>query len=248
MSSESKKSTVETAYLDNAALQYDRKRFSTKSGLLIDAIEQKVFSDYLSGILVSAKVLELGCGTGRFLEKACEYGFRCEALDASPDMVEQARNRVSPEYPETVFYTSDAANIPVSNDVYDAVYCIRLLNQVGSSQQALAIVREMFRVAKPGGKVLIEFVNFYRLRGRKKSGLNDVYMKASEINELALQVGGNRSGIRGAFFFGMSAYHWAPDILLPFLKLVDDGLCMLAPGLCARCYLEFTVSSLSSDG
>ena len=128
MSPESQRPSVETAYLDNAALQYDRKRFSTKSGQLINGIEQKIFHDYLSGVGSAAKVLEVGCGTGRFLEKACEHGFRCEALDASPDMVKQAKDRVISAYPETVFYTADASNIPSPTDVYDAVYCLSLIH------------------------------------------------------------------------------------------------------------------------
>lgn len=43
------------------------------------------------------RVLDVGCGTGVFLEKAVASGFDAIGLDASPEMVSVASRRVGPE-------------------------------------------------------------------------------------------------------------------------------------------------------
>src|SRR5437016_12177925 len=42
-----------------------------------------------------SRILDVGCGTGAFLEKAVSIGFNASGIDASPDMISIASKRVS---------------------------------------------------------------------------------------------------------------------------------------------------------
>jgi len=231
---------VETAYLDGAARDYDEKRFSTAAGRTIDRIEQGMLASALESQDKAARVLDVGCGTGRFLLSACEKGCRCEALDASPDMLAEAKKKIAAKYPATVFHLGDAASLPFDDSVFDFVYSIRLLNQTGSADHALNVVSEMIRVAKPGSEILIEFVNHFRPRvaGSRASDGN-VYLKPGDVAHAGRKAGASVVKVRGAFFFGMTAQHRVPGLFRSLLNVVERLLCAIFPKLCARCYIRF---------
>lgn len=236
-------SVASTAYLDKAAFSYDEKRFRTAGGRSIDRIEKRELEVALKKLNKDARVFDVGCGTGRFLLCACRKGFRCSALDASPDMVDEAK-RVTEDFPDVDFYVSDAASIPLEDNTFDLTFSIRLLNQTGTDQQALAIVSEMLRVTKPGGLILVEFVNYFRPRFRQKPAeKRDVYLKPKQVIEAARHASGQPVSIRGAFFFGMTAQHYVPSLFRPLLSFIDKTFCVVVPRLSARCYILFTKPS-----
>ena len=228
-----------TAYLDKTAYSYDEKRFRSAGGRSIDRIEKRQLASVFERLNGDEQVFEVGCGTGRFLLFACQSGFRCTALDASPDMVDQARH-ITEEFSDVEFYVANAASIPVGDNSFDLTFSIRLLNQTGTEEQALAIVSEMFRVTKPGGMVLVEFVNYFRPGSRRKPlGMRDVRLRPKQVIETARSASGEILSISGAFFFGMTAQHYVPSPLRPLLNFLDFSLCAIAPRLCARCYILF---------
>lgn len=236
---------TETAYLDESAFQYDEKRFLTEAGKALDAVEQRLLLKTLSQLSPGSQVLDVGCGTGRFLVSACKQGFECSALDASPDMLTIAKSKVKEDFPGTNFYLADAADIPVGDSAFDLVYSIRMINQTASVEHALRIVSEMFRVVKPGGSVLVEFVNHYRPRSRTKSQSEmDVYIKPADVIRVAKLSGAKLHNVRGAFFFGMTAQHRVPSRLRPVLNLAERVMTSLLPKMCARCYIQFDKPSV----
>lgn len=234
---------VKTAYLDGAAHDYDQKRFTTVGGRAIDSVEQAVLSSVLEKQDKSSRILDVGCGTGRFLLAVCEKGFSCEALDASPDMLEEAQKKIGEKYPETNFHLGDAANLPFENSAFDFVYSIRLLNQTGSATHALKVVEEMVRVAKPGSEILVEFVNYFRPRSASKSEtIKNVYLKPNDVIGAGSKAGGAVTSVQGIFFLGMTAQHHTPEFFRPVLNSIERLLCAIFPRLCARCYILFEKS------
>src|SRR5919202_5343810 len=63
------------------------------------------------------RVLDLGCGTGQLTQKIAEHGADVVGLDASPDMIGQARQN----FPSLHFMLRDAANMDFQ-DEFDAVF------------------------------------------------------------------------------------------------------------------------------
>lgn len=232
------KPAATTAYVGDQARGYDQLRFSTASGQAINAIERDILQSVVQALPAGAHVVEVGCGTGRLLLALCEQGLRCQGLDASPDMIEQARRKIEPHYPQVELRVAEAAKLPLQDDAADFVYCIRLLNQTADVDYALATVREMLRVAKPRGRVLVEFVNFYRPRLSVKPG-KGVHLKPHQLLHAAAEAGGVKLRFQGAFFFGMTAQHRVPGWLRSTLQRIDALMCKIAPRLCARCYALF---------
>lgn len=98
-------------------------------------------------------VLELGCGTGDFLEPLArlvgENG-RVVGLDKSEVMINEARSRAV--HPITEFFVGDAQALEFANKSFDRCFATTLLQHLSDPKQALL---ELVRVTKPGGKISV---------------------------------------------------------------------------------------------
>ena len=103
------------------------------------------------------RVLEVGVGTGL---NTSLYSRDCSvtAIDLSAPMLEKARDRTERERLSHVrLMEMDAANMTFANDSFDSVYAPYLVSVVADP---IAVVREMYRVCRPGGRLVI--LNHFR--------------------------------------------------------------------------------------
>jgi SAM-dependent methyltransferase len=91
--------------------------------------------------------LELGCGTGIFLEKAARSGARVVGLDLSMDLLAKAHARLV-GVPNVVLVRGNAERVPCPDATFDAVYGSSVLHHL-DLDRALA---EVLRVLRPGGR------------------------------------------------------------------------------------------------
>ena len=109
------------------------------------------------GIRPADKILEVGVGTGI---NASLYPKNCHVtgIDLSVGMLDKARERVAREGLRNIrLLEMDAANLTFADDSFDIVYAPYLVSVVPDPVQ---VVREMRRVCKPGGKIII--LNHFR--------------------------------------------------------------------------------------
>jgi phosphatidylethanolamine/phosphatidyl-N-methylethanolamine N-methyltransferase len=107
--------------------------------------------DYLKPV-AGESVLEVGVGTGADLR---EYPAPCHvtAIDLSMAMLEHARGRVEGVgVPHVTFAQMDATKLAFPDASFDAVYAPHVVNVV---PDPLAIGRELARVCRPGGRVVL---------------------------------------------------------------------------------------------
>jgi SAM-dependent methyltransferase len=98
--------------------------------------------------LDGACVLVDGCGVGMYAtEIARRYTARVEAFDIEIERVEDARNN---DTPRAVVAAAEA--VPYPDNTFDTVLSHEVLEHV---QDDRAAVREIMRVLKPGGRVVI---------------------------------------------------------------------------------------------
>lgn len=97
------------------------------------------------------RLLEVGCGTGFFLEAAWESGFSVSGLDASPAMLEATRERLGCR---ADLHLGSAEHLPFRDKEYDFVMALTVLECLEDAQAALS---EACRVARKG--LLIGFLN-----------------------------------------------------------------------------------------
>ena len=113
-------------------------------------------------------VLDLAAGTGSSSIAFNLEGVRVVASDFSQGMLAEGRKR----HPELEFVFADATNLPFAANEFDATTISFGLRNVVDVEKAL---REMFRVTKPGGRVVI--CEFSRVQNRFFRPLYEFYLK-----------------------------------------------------------------------
>jgi phosphatidylethanolamine/phosphatidyl-N-methylethanolamine N-methyltransferase len=109
------------------------------------------------GIRANDRVLEVGVGTGI---NTSLYPTNCHVtgIDLSSSMLEKARERVQREGIRNVrLIEMDAGALTFADDSFDIVYAPYLVSVV---PDPVKVVREMRRVCKPGGKIIV--LNHFR--------------------------------------------------------------------------------------
>jgi ubiquinone/menaquinone biosynthesis C-methylase UbiE len=101
------------------------------------------------GLGPGKRALELGCGTGVFLERVARCGAQVHGLDLSEDLLEKARARVA-VLPNVVVDRGNAEASPYPDGHFDAVYGSSILHHLDLD----AALAEAHRVLKPGGRVV----------------------------------------------------------------------------------------------
>jgi ubiquinone/menaquinone biosynthesis C-methylase UbiE len=118
------------------------------------AIEEQQLPTYEEGIRRAGIrpgdcVLDVGCGTGVFLEAVTKLGARPHGLDASRALLRVARARV----PQAELRVGDAESLPFEDDSFDAVAGF---NSFFFADDMVAALGEAGRVARPGAPVLVQ--------------------------------------------------------------------------------------------
>jgi arsenite methyltransferase len=98
-------------------------------------------------------VLDVGCGVGFTSSYIAEkYGIRVVGVDIRPHMIERARQYAKDaELDSFIGYeVADGQDLPMSDNVFDAVICESVLAFIPDQKKAL---QEWIRVAKPGAYI-----------------------------------------------------------------------------------------------
>lgn len=106
---------------------------------------------YVLGILPRAvpfKLLDIGCGTGSFLELAAARGIDTTGIDASKVFVEQAKHRL----PSGSFFTADMEKLPFEDASFGAVCGFNSFQYATDLDRA---VWEAKRVLETGGRLIV---------------------------------------------------------------------------------------------
>jgi ubiquinone/menaquinone biosynthesis C-methylase UbiE len=122
---------------------------------------RKVEITLLKTLPKGSKILDLGCGAGRFSIGAARMGFNVTAVDITPASIRNAKQRAIKNKLKNVnFLVGDMTNLDFRDSVFDYVFCPRFsINAVATYEKREQAIKEMFRVVKPDGKVFIESFN-----------------------------------------------------------------------------------------
>ena len=118
-----------------------------------------LFDDYLTA---GEKVLDLGCGNGRFYEFFKDKDINYIGADNSKKLIELAKQK----YPEADFRTDNALNPSFPNSYFDKVYSIAVLHHIPSKELRVQFLKEAKRVLKKEGKLIITVWKFHNKKER----------------------------------------------------------------------------------
>jgi ubiquinone/menaquinone biosynthesis C-methylase UbiE len=141
------KPTPEVGYWEARAATYD----SSQSLLLAEETEAEVCDWLQSQLADSTRLLELGCGTGKYTTIAAGLATEVVATDPSPGMLDCAR-RSAASLRNVTFRRENARRTTFASGSFDAVLACNLLHVVAAPEAVLA---EMLRVLHPGGLALV---------------------------------------------------------------------------------------------
>jgi SAM-dependent methyltransferase len=160
------------AYYDALAPTYDADRFGNSYGAYLDGLERRTLREWLQG----PRVLDVACGTGRFLELASE------GLDLSEKMLERARER----WPGKRLHHAPAWSIPAADGSYDSVFSLHFFMHL-RLEDIHRVLDECRRVLRPGGTMVFDYPNALRRRlvGHRATGWHaGTALTADELREL----------------------------------------------------------------
>ncbi|MBA3540386.1 MAG: class I SAM-dependent methyltransferase [Deltaproteobacteria bacterium] len=102
------------------------------------------------------KLLDIACGTGRTLHQIARTHptMRLHGVDLSPPYVRMARKRLA-DVGELTLAVENGEALPWSDGTFDIVTSVYLFHELPRNARR-NVVREMFRVVRPGGLVIIE--------------------------------------------------------------------------------------------
>jgi ubiquinone/menaquinone biosynthesis C-methylase UbiE len=145
VSSEPPRAAVE---YDPIAASYDQ-RFSYSAG------ERKGVAaalERLCGEVRAERILEVGCGTGRWLAMLQNPGREAIGLDRSSGMLREAKRKVQ----AGLLVQADAGELPFSREMFDLVFCVSAFHHFDDQRGFLQKARRLIR---PGGALAVIGMN-----------------------------------------------------------------------------------------
>jgi len=172
------------------------------------------------GVDRQPRILEVGCGTGRFCRMLAEE-FPTGAIrgvDVSENSIALARDAAASKHGNLSFARASAFTLPFADNTFDVVFSQGVISlfERSSERSDFTAVREMTRVAKPGGLVLVSVPNwlclphtFYKWRLQRNGVSYEYgYEKSYTRRELAALLGiCGLTDLRFSGFFPSYGFH-----------------------------------------
>jgi ubiquinone/menaquinone biosynthesis C-methylase UbiE len=137
-------------YYDEFSDWYERERHDGYHAL-VDRLESELALRYAT----NGRVLEAGCGTGLILRRVREAAREAHGIDLSSGMLRRAAQK------QLSCAQGSVTALPFADDSFDLVYSFKVLAHV---HPIVKTVRELVRVTRPGGHLLLEFYNARSMR------------------------------------------------------------------------------------
>ena len=125
----------------------------------VEAPHPLITRERLRGVLEPApgeRVLEVGPGTGYYTLDVADWvapGGEVEILDVQQEMLDHTMRRAAERGSPAITATlADATAMPLEDGSFDAAYLVTVLGEIPDQDAAL---RELARVLKPGGRLVV---------------------------------------------------------------------------------------------
>lgn len=179
---------------------------ATPLGAITEAIEQRLMLE-LAGELQGRRVVDVGCGDGALACVMASRGADVAGVDPDPAMLAAAQSRAARAGVRASFLEGRVEQLPFPDASVDVVVSVTVLCFV---PDAAGAVREMARVLRPGGRLVIGELgrwNLWAALRRVRGWLGATtwqaarFRSAAELRALAEQAGLRVTVSRGAVYY-----------------------------------------------
>jgi 2-polyprenyl-3-methyl-5-hydroxy-6-metoxy-1,4-benzoquinol methylase len=142
------------------------QRLNRRRDAVVAAVEQR-----LEGKRV--RILDAGCGTGEVARRLRAAGHEVVALDVSRDMLKEARQLRPSDRPDSAraaYVQGSVRTLPLQSRSFDVVVCVGVMGHLMRRRSegevvdtAALTLRELARVLRPGGFIVVTAPNLIRI-------------------------------------------------------------------------------------
>lgn len=179
-------------YFNEVANQWDTMR----TDFFSEAVREKAYS--VVKLKEGNTVADIGAGTGFITEGLVKKSVHVVAVDYSHEMLKQIKEKFK-DYSTIDFRQGESANLPIETNQVDHAMANMYLHHV---ENPLAAIKEMVRITKQGGKIVItdldehnyDFLkteHYDRWLGFKREDIKQWFAEAGLKNITVDCVGGN---------------------------------------------------------
>jgi 2-polyprenyl-3-methyl-5-hydroxy-6-metoxy-1,4-benzoquinol methylase len=139
---------------ENYGVSYDKENFTHGTNGECDFIEQEI------GFNKNAKILDIGCGTGRHDIELAKRGYQITGVDLSESQLTRAREKAVNFNLKINFQKHDARNLPFENE-FDLVMmiCEGAFPLMETDEMNFEILKNAAKALKSGGKLVFTTLN-----------------------------------------------------------------------------------------
>jgi len=103
---------------------------------------------FLDDLPQGSLVADVGCGDGKYF--GVNPNIITIGCDRSPVLLQVSRET------QNDTFCCDAVKLPFISDAFDASICIAVLHHLASEDRRVAVIAEMIRIMKPGGRAMLQ--------------------------------------------------------------------------------------------
>ena len=99
------------------------------------------------------RCVDCGCGTGAFTRRLRKFGLQLTGIDISQKSIESARARAREQGGAESYAAGDIRHLDFGKSSVDIAVFSGVLHHMPEARQRIELLREAFRVLRPGGRV-----------------------------------------------------------------------------------------------
>lgn len=112
----------------------------------------------IKNIAKGASILDLGCGAGPVISHLQPYDYNIIGIDYSYDMLQHAHKELDNKDRKIPLIQAECEKIPMIGESFECIVCLGVISYAESIDKVL---QELYRLLKPGGRVIVSYRNKY---------------------------------------------------------------------------------------
>ncbi|MFC1542095.1 methyltransferase domain-containing protein [Candidatus Latescibacterota bacterium] len=147
----------DTASVYNELFYTSKKEYSPlieRQELMLDLLDNEVFSQ-------KPRILDIGCGPGEMLVELSKRGSEIWGIDISDEMIKLAKGKIKKKNENIHLESGDIESLTFVDGFFDVVIAAGVIEYL---ENDTIWIKEISRVLKPNGILIINITNHYAVR------------------------------------------------------------------------------------